>query len=149
MLCGNSQANSKFQSRIKKKNLERKKLAFDMKEKNVVFEIVQSLQKYFVSSFKENLYLQWTMIMNRNETDSLNVPSWLFIYMVGWFTNFAHLQFCVMKFPWLRCKLMPLRYQNLYSTSRAEITCLPTMSLNNQGIFKVYSRSRRKNQFLI
>ena len=39
----------------KEEKFGEKKLAFDMKEKNVVFEIVQSLQKYFVSSFKENL----------------------------------------------------------------------------------------------
>ena len=40
----------------KEEKFGEKKLAFDMKEKNVVFEIVQSLQKYFVSSLKENLY---------------------------------------------------------------------------------------------
>ena len=45
----------------KEEKFGEKKLAFDMKEKNVVFEIVQSLQKYFVSSFKENLYFVITI----------------------------------------------------------------------------------------
>ena len=44
----------------KEEKFGEKKLAFDMKEKNVVFEIFQSLQKYFVSSFKENLYFFYT-----------------------------------------------------------------------------------------